>query len=205
MKLMTTSRTKGAMVLAGAVLSALVLLSMINSLTGQRISDARQQWLLDSLASVLPPGPFDQNPVESLRQHTVLMLGGKEPLDVYTAFRNGKPAAAVLEVLTPDGYSGNIRLLIGIRADGNIVAARVIDHDETPGLGDGIDARRSDWINQFNDQSLESGSTTQWRLGKSDAQFDALTGATISSRAVLRIIQRTLLWFENNQQELFKR
>lgn len=195
---------RGALLLGMAVLCASVLLSVVDALTEQRIASAKAQLRLDSLAAVLPPGPFDNNPVDSLKQHTVHGLGGTESLGIYTAYTSGQPAAAVLELVAPDGYSGNIRLLLGLKPDGTIVAARVIDHNETPGLGDAIDAQRSDWIRQFTGKSLDTDNTTLWQPGQSDTQIDAVTGATITSRAVLQVIYRALQWFELHREELFK-
>lgn len=195
---------RGALLLGMAVLCAAVLLSIIDALTQQRIASAKAQLRLDGLAAVLPPGPFDDNPVESLKQHTVLSPGGAETLDIYTAYTSGQPAAAVLELLAPDGYSGNIRLLLGLKPDGTIVAARVIEHRETPGLGDAIDTQRSDWIRQFTGRSLDTENTKLWQLGQSDTQIDAVTGATVTSRAVLQAIHRALQWFELNSEELFR-
>ena len=210
---------RAALILGMAVLCASVLLSVIDTLTEPRINTARTQLRLDTLAAVLPPGPFDNNPVESVKQHTVQSLGGAEPLDIYTAYTSGRPAAAVLELLAPDGYSGNIRLLLGLKSDGTIVGARVIEHRETPGLGDAIDTQRSDWIMQFNGRSLntddtadenadadadaDADDTAPWQPGPSNTQIDAVTGATITSRAVLQAIHRALQWFELNREAVF--
>lgn len=198
------SSTRGALLLGIAVLSATVLLSVINAITEQRIATATAQLRMDSISAVLPPGPFDNNPIDSLKQHAVPSLGGGEALDVYTVYTSGQPRAAVLEILAPDGYSGNIRLLLGLEPDGTIVAARVIEHKETPGLGDAIDIRRSQWIIQFAGRSLDKDHLTQWQLGQSSTQIDAITGATITSRAVLHAIHRALLWFEVHHEQLFQ-
>ena len=194
---------RAALILGIAVLCASAMLSAIDMLTEPRINTARTQMRLETLAAVLPPGPFDNNPVASLRQHTVQSLGGTEPLDIYTTYTSGQPAAVVLELLAPDGYSGNIRLLLGLKPDGTVVAARVIEHRETPGLGDVIDTRRSNWITQFSGRSLNADETAPWQLGSSSTQIDAVTGATITSRAVLQVIHRALQWFELNRDEVF--
>ena len=202
---------RAALILGMAVMCASLLLSVIDTLTEPRINTAKTQLRLDTLAAVLPPGPFDNNPVDSMRQHTIQSLGGAEPLDIYTAYRSGQPVAAVLELLAPDGYSGNIRLLLGLKSDATIVGARVVEHRETPGLGDAIETQRSNWIMQFNGRSLNSDGnadeysdeTAPWQLGPSSTQIDAVTGATITSRAVLQAIHRALQWFELNREEVF--
>ena len=198
------SPTRGALLLGIAVLGATVLLSVINAITEQRIAKATAQLRLDSISEVLPPGLFDYNPIDSLKHHTVQSLGGDEALEIYTAYTSGQPRAAVLELLTPDGYSGNIRLLLGLEPDGTIVAVRVIDHRETPGLGDAIDIRRTQWITQFTGHSLDEEHLMKWQLGQSATQNDAITGATITSRAVLQAIHRALQWFDVHHEELFR-
>ena len=198
-----TSSMRGAILLAMAVLLALMLLATVNKLTEKPIKESRQQWLLNNLAAVLPPGPFDSNPALSHRQHVQAALGSTEPLDIYTAYQSGKPVAAVLEVIAPHGYSGNIRLLMGVRPDGELIAARVIEHRETPGLGDKIDSRKSDWIMQFDGQSTFATTVADWQMKKEGGNFDALTGATITSNAVAQALFRALDWYTSHRSEVF--
>ena len=199
------SHAQSAAILGIAVLVALTLLGLINRATEEPVRLAKQQWMLDNLTAVLPAGSFDQNPVLSLKKHIQPELGGAEPVGVYTAYRNKQPMAAVLELIAPDGYSGNIRLLVGIHSDGKIVAARVIEHKETPGLGDGIEYQKSLWITQFDGQSFGSSIPEDWQISKREGKFDALTGATVTSRAVAQAIYRALKWFESNRTEVFSR
>ena len=199
---MTTSM-RGGIFLALAVLLALALLATVNRFTEEPIAQSRQQWLLENLAAVLPPGPYDNNPALSHRQHAPQELGTGEPLDIYTAYQSGKPAAAVLEVVAPNGYSGNIRLLLGVRPDGELIAARVIEHRETPGLGDKIDYRKSDWILQFDGKSLQNSQPADWQMKRSGGSYDALTGATITSDAVAQALYRALDWFASHRAEVF--
>ena len=197
------SHAQSAAILGIAVLVALTLLGLVNRITKEPISLAKQQLMLDNLSAVLPIGPFDQNPVLSLKQHIEPELGGAEPVSIYTAYRNQQPVAAVLELIAPNGYSGNIRLLVGIQANGEIIAVRVIEHKETPGLGDGIDYQKSLWITQFDGQSLNTSIPEDWKINKRDGRFDALTGATVTSRAVTQAIYRALQWFESNRTQVF--
>lgn len=194
---------RSAMTLAAAVGAALVLLSLIDGLTHEKIRQAQQDWLLQNLSSVLPAGPFDQNPIDSQRQHVAPELGGTEPVLMYTAYQNGKPAAAILELATMDGYSGQIRLLLGLNPDGSIVAVRTIEHKETPGLGDGIEHRKSPWIDQFENNTVLSTDASQWRVKKEGGQFDGLTGATITSSAVVQAIHKAVNWYMQNRDLVF--
>ena len=198
-----SSPERTGVTLAAAVLIALALLVSISQLTRERIDQAQQALRLENLSAVLPPGEFDQNPVHSVRQHVAPELGGQELLDIYTAFTHGSPVAAVLEILAPDGYSGNIRILLGLLYSGVVVAARVIEHKETPGLGDGIEYRKSDWIAQFDGRSMTGDEPATWQLKNAGGDYDALTGATITSRAVLQAIHRAVQWYDSNRSQVF--
>ncbi|MFK7861923.1 MAG: RnfABCDGE type electron transport complex subunit G [Granulosicoccus sp.] len=198
-----SSPRRAALVLASCVAIALMVLSVIDALTQERITKARNAWMLDNLSAVLPDGPFDQNPVESQRQHLAPELGSTELLQLYTAFQQGEPVAVVLEVVTNEGYSGPIRLLLGLHADGSIIAARVIEHRETPGLGDAIEHRKSNWINQFESRSIASAEPHHWQLKTNGGQYDGLTGATITSRAVLQAIHRAVNWYDAHRDQVF--
>ena len=192
-----------AMTLAAAVGVALILLSVIDGLTREKIRQTRQDWMLQNISAVLPEGPFDNNPIDSERQHVATELGGSESLLMYTAYQNGMPAAAVLEVVTAEGYSGQIRLLLGLKPDGSVIAVRAIEHKETPGLGDGIEHRKSSWINQFERRSLPDSNTAQWQLKKQGGQFDGLTGATITSHAIVQAIHKALSWYDKNRDSVY--
>lgn len=198
-----TTPSKGSVVLATAVLIALLVLMLVNRATSNRIEEAREQMLLDNLSAVLPEGPFDQSPVESMTEHQVSQLGGDQPVQLYTAYRDKQPVAAVLELIAPDGYSGNINMLLGLHPDGDIIALRVTGHKETPGLGDRIEYRKSDWITQFDGQSITSTESVDWQMRQAGGQYDALTGATITSRAIVQSVHRALQWFDDHRDEVF--
>lgn len=199
---------KSALFLATAALLAISLLALVNNATKTTIEDAQLQWRLNNLSTVLPEGPYDSNPVESRKKHLVPELGGLQMVDFYTAYRHNQPLAAVLEIIALDGYSGQIRLLLGLHADGQVIAARVIEHRETPGLGDFIDYRRSHWITQFNGQAItfiapDNWQPSSWETTRNGGDFDAATGATITSRAVIQAIFRAVKWFSANKDAVF--
>ncbi len=107
--------------------------------------------------------------------------------------------------VAPDGYSGEIRLLVGVLADGSISGVRVLAHRETPGLGDPIEIERSDWITGFNGRSLGNPVLAQWDVARYGGDFDAFTGATITPRAVVRAVKNTLIYFAQNRERIFAR
>jgi electron transport complex protein RnfG len=110
----------------------------------------------------------------------------------------------VLEATAPDGYSGDIKLLVAVRADGELVGVRVLVHKETPGLGDYIDIGRSDWIKKnFDGQSLAKTPDEDWRVKKDGGHFDYMAGATITPRAVVKAVHKTLQYFAAHRATLF--
>ena len=202
---------KASKTLTLAVLIALALLLAINTITKERIAKAQQDFLLSNLSAVLPDEEFDNDPIDSMFQHIAPQLGTDRPLSVYPVYRSGQPLASVLELIAPDGYSGSIRILLGVYFSGEIIAARIVQHKETPGLGDDIEYRKSDWILQFNGQSISANSdessqlspNQSWRMRRDGGQYDAITGATITSQAVVRAIHRALKWYDKNKDQVF--
>ena len=102
-----------------------------------------------------------------------------------------------------DGYSGPIRLLVGIDADGRITRARVLEHRETPGMGDMIESSKSDWIEQFSRTSLAAPAEDRWLVARDGGDFDQLTGATITSRSVVKALKETLAYFTTHRETVF--
>ncbi|HEY5791334.1 MAG TPA: RnfABCDGE type electron transport complex subunit G, partial [Gammaproteobacteria bacterium] len=103
----------------------------------------------------------------------------------------------------PDGYSGAIRMLVGIRADGRVAGVRVISHKETPGLGDKIEPGKSDWSRSFVGRALGNPGSASWRVRKDGGVFDQFTGATITPRAVVAAVHRALLYYRDHREALF--
>jgi len=110
----------------------------------------------------------------------------------------------VLEAIAPDGYSGKITLLIAI-VNGELAGVRVVSHNETPGLGDYIDAAKSDWIKQFDHASLTHPDSSAWKVKKDGGRFDYMTGATITPRAVVKAVHKALRYYEQHGAEIFSR
>lgn len=188
-----------AAIRAGAVLAAFVglglsLVAGVYELTAERISAAERQVVLDRLATILPR-EHDNEPDEDAYQVSSPIPDG-EPARVYPAYRDGEFIAAAIEAQTPEGYAGPIRLLIGINAQGKVLGVRAVAHRETPGLGDAIEASRSDWINNFTGRSLGDPPPEQWRLHGDGGDFDGITSATITARAVVGAVREVLQDFQ---------
>jgi electron transport complex protein RnfG len=113
--------------------------------------------------------------------------------------------AALFVVTARDGFSGPIKLLIGIDAGGKISGVSVLEHRETPGLGDLIESSKSDWLLQFRRTSIDFPERSQWKIRRDGGVFDQLTGASITPRAVVKAIKETLMYFEANKEQVFAR
>ena len=186
-----------------AVCTALVALTF--SVTKARIAANEQAWLEQSLKPALAGVEYDNNLTESILTIGLPhQLPGNEAVIVYRALYEDQPVAALFVVTAVDGFSGPIRLLVGIDSDGFVTAARVLRHRETPGLGDFIDSSKSDWIDQFERKSLSAPDVLQWSLARDGGEFDQVTGASITSRAVVKAIKETLLYFEANRETILQ-
>ena len=104
---------------------------------------------------------------------------------IYIAKKADKITAYAIQGTAPDGYSGNIVLLMGIEPNGKVLGVRVLQHAETPGLGDKIETRISDWILSFAGKLFSLENESSWAVKKDGGQFDQFTGATITPRAVV--------------------
>ncbi len=147
---------------------------------------------------------YDNSITESkLVIRTPHALPGSDAAVIYRAYAEDRPVAALFVVTARDGYSGPIRLLIGINADSVVTAVRVLEHRETPGLGDGIDLSRSDWVLQFDGRSMINPNIDDWAIKRDGGEFDQLTGASVTPRAVIKAIGATLVYFDAHREELF--
>lgn len=186
--------------LLGAFASlATVLLVVGNLATHATIELRHQEDLLESLNEVLPVEYYDNHLLES---PLTLTNAAGEAVTVYRGTLGGQPNAFAWEVRTDQGYSGEIRLIMAMRASGEILGVRVLAHAETPGLGDKIEVSRNDWILQFNGLSLGNPPQSEWKVKKDGGRFDSFSGATITPRAVLLAIEGGLLFFRDNREAL---
>lgn len=169
--------------------------------TGPQITLNKQAQLTQSLAEVLAEKWADNDLPASKK----IMLDADLNFErtIYTASRDNQPTAAIISARATDGYAGEIDLLVGILTDGSITGVRVLQHKETPGLGDDIERRKSDWILDFNGASLSA--PAQWAVKRDGGSFDQFTGATITPRAVVRAVSQTLVFFNKNQTDIFSK
>lgn len=172
--------------------------------TRDRIAANEREALLRKLNMLVPKDRYDNTLFEdTLQVRDRNLLGTNDTITVYRARRGGEPVALVMTPVAPDGYSGTIKLLVGIAGDGTLTGVRVSAHHETPGLGDAIEEERSDWIYGFDGKSLDHPPLEQWRVKRDGGAFDQLTGATITPRAIVKAVKKSLLYFREHRAELF--
>jgi H+/Na+-translocating ferredoxin:NAD+ oxidoreductase subunit G len=143
------------------------------------------------LDDTLPVGPSDSG------------LGLKSEKQIYLARKQGEVIAAIIPLTATDGYSGDIDLIVGVNANGSVAGVRILTHKETPGLGDKVDLKKSDWVLGFNGRSLDNPKSVGWAVKKDKGVFDQFTGATITPRAVVRATHRALQYAQLNHDSLF--
>jgi electron transport complex protein RnfG len=192
------------LILAAFAIGATSLVAITQSSTKPKIAANEKQTLLRAINAVVPADRYDNDILnDTLVLSATDALHTTDKTIVYRARKNQEPSAVVLTAIAPNGYSGKIKLLIGIYADGSVSGVRVISHKETPGLGDKIDEKKADWIYSFNNLSLSNPTENKWLVKKDGGEFDQFTGATITPRAVVLAIKNALLYFQKHRDELF--
>jgi H+/Na+-translocating ferredoxin:NAD+ oxidoreductase subunit G len=198
----TVIRSGWLLGLFGAIVISLV--SLAYQATKEPIERSEYQALLKALNSVMPVDNHDNDLVNDTRPLKATMgLGLKKDAQVYRARLNGKQTAAAFPVVAPDGYNGPINMLMAVNRQGVVLGVRVISHSETPGLGDRIESRRSDWAQQFRGTSLNDPEAKRWAVRKDGGIFDQFTGATITPRIIVKAVHKALTHVELHPEAFF--
>ncbi len=185
-----------------AICTALVALTY--QVTHERIAANEQAWLEQSLQPALSGLFFDSGISESrVTIPAPHELPGSEDAVIYRVYSGDSPVAALFVVSARDGYAGAIRLLVGMDINGAVTGVHVLEHRETPGLGDRVESTRSDWVKQFDGRSLGDPVADGWKIKRDGGEFDQLTGASVTPRAIIKAIRETLVYFEANRVAVF--
>jgi electron transport complex protein RnfG len=158
---------------------------------------------------VLPRSEYDNDLLtDTLALPPTPELGLADATTLYRARKAGQPVALVFESIAPDGYAGKIRLVVAVRANGEVAGVRVTQHKETPGLGDYVEVKKDKnkarpWITQFNGMSLAQVTDKDWKVKKDGGQIDYYAGATITPRAVTKATLKATHWATDNRDRLF--
>ena len=188
-----------ALLLAGVALAVSLVLALAHALTLEPIALRQAEDTRRALAAVLPEDLYENDP---LAEQTTVGAGPGAAIRFYPARRDGALVGAAFEQVTEQGYGGPMRLLLAVDAEGELLGVRVLSHSETPGLGDKIEAARSDWILSFEGRSLDNTPAGDWAVRKDGGAFDQFTGATITPRAVVTAVREGLLRFATHRPEL---
>lgn len=190
---MSNPIVKNAILLALFALICTLFVVLTNQLTEPQIIAQQKQKLSHSLQQVLPSQYVNQDLLKSCREiRYPHYLGNNYWHKIWIAKQGQTVKGIAYQTTAPDGYNGPIRLLVGVMANGEVFGVRVISENETPGLGDQIELRKSNWILSFAHQKLLNANDKRWAVKKDGGMFDQFTGATITPRAVVKAVKRTL-------------
>ena len=200
----TPRRGATAAAIAIAAVVAVAVVALAYRIAAPRIEAHRHAEAIALLTEVLGGLPFDNDPLtDMIAVRDPALLGTDRPLPVHRVRLAGQPVAALIETVAPRGYGGTIRLLVAVTPDGKVIGVRVLEHHETPGVGDRIESGRSGWLKQFIDRSLGGPPDSRWALRRDGGDYDQLSGATVTSRAVTTAIRDGLAWYSQNRAQVF--
>ncbi|ABZ76492.1 electron transport complex, RnfABCDGE type, G subunit [Shewanella halifaxensis HAW-EB4] len=179
------------------------LVAVVNTFTFEKIKQQEKIELARVLHQIVPDEIHDNElTAHCILLHSVEFLGSNDALPAYIATKNDKGVAIAIEAIAPDGYNGNIRIIIGISDTGEVLGVRTLAHQETPGLGDKIELKKSDWVRSFDGLFLLSDKDKRWNVKKDGGDIDQFTGATITPRAYVKAVKNAVSFFNANKAQL---
>ncbi|MBR9728997.1 electron transport complex subunit RsxG [Shewanella intestini] len=194
---------KNGLILAVFALFCTGIVALVNSLTADRIQLQQQQQLTQTLAEIIPTNLHDNRLIDyCILVHDPKLLGTDNSLPAYIATKDNRPVAMAIETIAPDGYNGDIKIVIGVDNNNKVLGVRTLAQNETPGLGDQIDTRKSDWVKQFTNWIFDI-DAAPLKVKKDGGTIDQFTGATITPRAYVGAINRTLKFVDQNRKQLY--
>ena len=204
MSIKDNSMLKNGTILGVFALCCTGLVAVVNGLTKDTILQQQREQLSQTLTQVIPSQYYDNELVsQCILVNSAELLGTEDDLPAYIAMQSQIPSAIAIEAIAPDGYNGDIKLIIGIDNDNNVLGVRTLVHQETPGLGDKIEQRKSDWVTYFTGQQWHKDDPS-WAVKKDGGQFDQFTGATITPRAYVRAINNAVTFVDANRKTLYQ-
>jgi electron transport complex protein RnfG len=199
---MPRSMLRNAILLGLFAVATVGLVAVTQQGTAARIQAAEREAQVRALTEILPADSYDNHLLDNALTLKDPLLGSDQPQTAYLALKHGQPSAVIFQAVAPDGYSGSLRLLVGVYADGRIAGVRVLSHKETPGLGDHVELSKSHWVLGFDGKSLHDPDDAGWAVKKDKGQFDQFAGATITPRAVVKAVHHALQYFDAHRAEL---
>lgn len=197
-------RLAGAIVLGLVMLIAVLAIQVVHDASETSIERARRQHSFNTIQTIIPGTPDNNMAADVIHWQSERFFSEPQSFHIYRARHNGRPDGIVLMPITVAGYNGPIRMAIGVNRNGTISGVTILSHRETPGLGAGIDPEYSDWLQQFRGQSLKQTDRADWKLAHKGGKFDAISGATISSTAVLDAVRAALQFYAANEEAVYR-
>ncbi|MCL1142459.1 electron transport complex subunit RsxG [Shewanella gaetbuli] len=195
---------KNGLILGIFALLCTGLVALVNGMTKDTIYQQQQQQLKSTLTQVIPDDFHNNDLVNAcVWVNSPELLGSKEDLPAYIAKQDNQPVAIAIEAIAPDGYNGEIKLIVGIDNNNQLLGVRTLTHQETPGLGDKIELRKSDWVTTFTNIQWTTNDNT-WAVKKDGGKFDQFTGATITPRAYVKAINNAVNFVVQNRKGLYQ-
>ena len=164
--MLTKSISKNALILGAFAIITTGFVTLTYIFTQPAIAENKKQQLMATLDQVIENTAYDNILYLDCIAIEEASLNHTSPTRVYRATKQGKPVAVLIQSTTPDGYSGDIDILTAVFIDGSVSGVRVLNHKETPGLGDKIEIKRSNWITSFNDKRAQSSKDANWAVKK---------------------------------------
>ncbi|MEI6894514.1 MAG: electron transport complex subunit RsxG [Colwellia sp.] len=180
-----------------AALATLVLL-LVYDFTAENISLRHREDQLSGLTQVLPQAYYQNDLLASQYQ----WLLNDQNYQVFVGKDDTNKILSYAVQFQAQGFSGYITILMGLDANFTILGVRVLEHTETPGLGDKIEIARNDWITSFNGRSLQNTQEAMWAVKKDGGGFDQFTGATITPRAIVNEVYKSLVLMQSDLKQL---
>ena len=200
------SISKNSLMLGAFAVFTAGVLAVTFSATKDKIAVEERKAAQKALLQIVPADRHNNDmlaDIWTLDADGAAALGLQSESHINLAKQGDNIIAVIIPSTAPDGYSGDIKMIIGINTkDNSIAGVRVLTHKETPGLGDKIDLNKDDWILSFNKKSLSNPSEDKWKVKKDGGEFDQFTGATITPRAVVKRVKETLEYFIENKDKI---
>jgi electron transport complex protein RnfG len=187
------------------VMIGISLLLITKHFTQENIDKAEQAAIKKTFDEVMPNVTYSNQPyLDTKIVVDKATFNTKEPITFYRVRNNNKPVGLIVKTLAPDGYNGKIHIIMAVTPEGKITGVRIISHKETPGLGDKIELKKSNWILQFDGKYLTPDNLKSWKVKKDGGKFDQFTGATITPRAIVKAIKTTLDYINKQGDSLYE-
>lgn len=162
-------------------------LGLVYQVTKEPIAAAKLAKKIEAIQNVVPE--FNNQP--NAEEYKVATENG-DSLTLYPAKKDGELVGTAVESSTNLGFTGKIKVMIGFLPDGTIKDVAVLEHKETPGLGDKMERKKSDWSLQFQGKNP---ATFKIAVTKDGGDVDAITASTISSRAFCDAVERAYITY----------